>query len=200
MEAPEEVKNLVKKFEDNIERYKNPKYNETTVRQEFIDPLFIALGWDVNNIIKPKAPQYRDVILEDNIKVGGQTKSPDYCFTLSGNKIFFLEAKKPSVNIIDDKAPAYQLKRYAWSAKFALSVLTDFEDLAIYEAKTKPKNTDSTKVGRVKLYNYKDYVDKWDEIYNLLSKEAVETGSFDKFAGKKIKKGTSEVDDEFLKE
>ncbi|MDR0911440.1 MAG: N-6 DNA methylase, partial [Methanobrevibacter sp.] len=39
-----------------------------------------------------------------------------------------------------------------------------------------------------------------DEIYNLLSKEAVETGSFDKFAGKKIKKGTSEVDDEFLKE
>ena len=58
MEVPEIVKDLVKKFEDNIDSYKSQKYNETTVRQEFIDPLFIALGWDVNNE-KGWAPQYR---------------------------------------------------------------------------------------------------------------------------------------------
>ena len=49
MEAHEIVADLVKKFEDNINSYKNTKYNETTVRQKFVDPLFIALGWDVNN-------------------------------------------------------------------------------------------------------------------------------------------------------
>ncbi|MDR2966537.1 MAG: Eco57I restriction-modification methylase domain-containing protein [Methanobacteriaceae archaeon] len=199
MEVPEIVKDLVKKFEDNIYSYKNPKYNETTVRQEFIDPLFIALGWDVNNE-QGWAPQYREVILEDAIKIDGKTKAPDYSFTLHGQRIFFLEAKKPAVDIVNDKSPAYQLKRYSWSGKLALSVLTDFEHLAIYEAKSRPKKTDSTKIGRVKLYHYKDYIEKWEEIYNLLSKDAVLKGSFDRFASKKVKKGTSEVDDEFLKE
>jgi hypothetical protein len=199
MKAPEIVKTLVKKFENNINAYKSGKYNETTVRQEFIDPFFKALGWDVNNEINT-APQYRDVILEDSIKVGSKTKAPDYSFTLHGRRIFFLEAKKPSIDIINDKDSVFQLKRYVWSAKLKLSVLTDFEDLAIYEAKNKPARNDNTKIGRVKLYNYKDYIDKWDEIYNLLSKDAILNGSFDKFAENTSKKGTSLVDEEFLKE
>ncbi|MCL2115612.1 MAG: BREX-1 system adenine-specific DNA-methyltransferase PglX [Methanobrevibacter sp.] len=114
--------------------------------------------------------------------------------------MFFLEAKKPSVDIVNDKLPAFQLKRYAWSGKLILSVLTDFEHLAIYEAKSRPKKNDSTKIGRVKLYPYKEYIDKWDEIYDLLSKDAVLKGSFNRFAKEKTKKGSSQVDDEFLKE
>ncbi len=199
MKNLEKVKDLIKKFDDNIDSYKNPKYNETTVRQEFIDPLFIALGWDVNNE-NDWAPQFRDVILEDSIKVGGKTKAPDYSFTIHGQRMFFLEAKKPSVDIVNDKLPAFQLKRYAWSGKLILSILTDFEHLAIYESKTRPKSSDSTKIGRVKLYHYTEYADKWEEIYSLLSKEAVLKGSFNRFASKKVKRGTSEVDDEFLKE
>ncbi len=198
-EAPSNIKKLVEKFNENIESYKSSSYNETTVRQEFIDPLFIALGWDVNNE-QDTAPQYRDVILEDSIKVGGKTKAPDYSFTLHGRRMFFVEAKKPSVNIAKDKNPAHQLRRYAWSAKLALSVLTDFEELAIYESKTRPSNKDNVSTGRVALYKYTDYVEKWDEIYNILSKEAVLKGSFDKYAKSTVKKGTSEVDDEFLKE
>ena len=31
------------------ESYKAPSYNETQVRREFIDPLFKALGWDIDN-------------------------------------------------------------------------------------------------------------------------------------------------------
>jgi type I restriction-modification system DNA methylase subunit len=199
MVAPNRIKELVKKFENNIDGYKSGKYNETTVRQEFIDPLFKELGWDVNNEGNV-APQYRDVILEDSIKIGNKTKAPDYSFTLSGRRIFFLEAKRPSIKISEDKNSVYQLKRYAWSAKLTLSVLTNFEELIVYEAKTRPSKTDHTKIGRVKLYNYKDYIDKWDEIYGLLSKEAVLSGSFDKYAESINKKGTSQIDDEFLKE
>lgn len=29
--------------------------------------------------------------------------------------------------------PAYQLRRYAWSAKMPLSILSDFEEFAIYD-------------------------------------------------------------------
>jgi outer membrane lipopolysaccharide assembly protein LptE/RlpB len=44
---PAEVANLVERFTRNRESYKSPAYNETQVRREFLDPLFKALGWDV---------------------------------------------------------------------------------------------------------------------------------------------------------
>jgi outer membrane lipopolysaccharide assembly protein LptE/RlpB len=46
---PAEVANLVERFTRNRESYKNPAYNETQVRREFLDPLFKALGWDVEH-------------------------------------------------------------------------------------------------------------------------------------------------------
>ncbi|MGL4670609.1 MAG: Eco57I restriction-modification methylase domain-containing protein [Methanobacteriaceae archaeon] len=200
MTAPKEIIELVNKFERNIEAYKNSSYNEEQVKQEFINPFFEALGWDVNNK-SGAAPQYKDVIFEDSIKVGSGTKAPDYCFTLAGRRIFFVEAKKPFINIESDIKPSYQLRRYAWSAKLDLSILTDFEELAVYESKTRPLVKDRASVGRILFYSFKDYIEKWDEIYSIFSKDAVLKGSFDKFAKKdKGKKGTSEVDAEFLKE
>lgn len=99
-----------------------------------------------------------------------------------------------------DVGPAFQVRRYAWSAKLAISVLTDFEELAIYETNSRPNQRDSASVGRVKFYKFTDYIEKWEEIYNILSKEAVVKGNLDRFVKSSIKKGTTTVDDEFLKE
>ena len=200
MEAPAEIIELVNKFERNLKAYKNPNYKEEQLKQEFINPFFKALGWDVDNV-SGAAPQYRDVIFEDSIKVGGGTKAPDYCFTLAGRRIFFVEAKKPSVNLKDDHKPAYQLRRYAWSAKLPLSILTDFEELVVYESRTLPKKNDRTSTGRILYITFRDYIDRWDEIYDIFSKDAVYKGAFDKYAeGAKQKHGTQEVDDVFLRE
>ncbi len=199
-QVPAEIIELVDKFERNIEAYKNASYKEEQLKQEFINPLFKALGWDVDNV-SGAAPQYRDVIFEDSIKIAGGTRAPDYCFTLAGRKMFFVEAKKPSVNIDKDIKPSYQLRRYAWSAKLPLSILTDFEELAVYDSRSRPKKTDRASVGRIKYLNYKDYVEEWDYLYNHFSKDAVLQGSFDKYAeSTKKKRGTTEVDDEFLSE
>ena len=199
-EAPDVIIKLVENFERNFEAYKKSSYKEEQIKQEFINPFFQALGWDVNNE-QGAAPQYRDVIFEDSIKVAGGTKAPDYCFTLAGRRMFFVEAKKPSVNIEKDIMPSYQLRRYAWSAKLPLSILTDFEEFAVYESKTRPKKNDRASNGRICYFTYKDYVDKWDQIYNIFSKEAVLNGSFDNYVeSKRKKRGTSSVDDEFLHE
>ena len=96
--------------------------------------MFKALGWDVDNEYGD-AEAYKDVVHEDAIKVGGATKAPDYCFRIGGTRKFFLEAKKPSVNIKDDIAAAFQLRRYAWSAKLPLSILSDFEEFAVYDCR-----------------------------------------------------------------
>ena len=107
MPAPPEIISLVERFRRNLHDYRAGKYNETQVRLEFIDPFFEALGWDVHNK-KGYAEAYKDVVHEDQVKVSGATKAPDYGFRIGGVRKFFVEAKKPSINIKDDVHPAYQ--------------------------------------------------------------------------------------------
>lgn len=200
MAAPKEIIDLVERFETNKESYKSGHYNETQVRREFVDPFFKALGWDVDNE-QGFAEAYKDVIHEDAVKVGTTTKAPDYSFRIGGQRKFFLEAKKPSVDIKDDIHPAFQLRRYAWTMKLPLSVLTDFEEFAVYDCNVKPDKTDKASNARIFYLNYKDYLTRWDEITGIFSKNAVLKGSFDKYAAdKKSKRGTSAVDVVFLEE
>lgn len=200
MPAPEIVRELVKRFENNLDSYRSSRYNETQLRREFLDPLFEALGWDVFNKAG-YAENYKDVIHEDSIEVEGATKAPDYAFRIGGQRKFFLEAKKPSVKLETDIYPAFQLRRYSWSAKLPLGILSDFEEFAIYETRSKPNKKDKASTGRIAYYKFTEYIEKWDEIADIFSRGAVLKGSFDKFAeGVKKKKGTAEVDDAFLAE
>lgn len=84
MPAPESVKKLIETFGNNIDFYKSASYNEAPLRQEFLDPIFKELGWDMDNAAG-LAPQYRDVIHEASIKIGGATKAPDYAFSIHGD-------------------------------------------------------------------------------------------------------------------
>ncbi len=199
MEAPAEVLRLVETFDRNIETYKGTNYNETQVRHEFIDPFFTALGWDVNNT-GGLAEAYKDVIHEDSIRIGSALKAPDYCFRIGGTRKFFIEAKKPSINIKNEPHPAFQLRRYAWSAKLPLSILTDFEEFAVYDCRTRPVKTDRASTARILYIKYTEYIDRWNEIAGIFSKDAILKGSFDKYAVSKRKKGTAEVDTAFLTE
>ncbi len=137
-DSPPQITDLIKKFEQNIDSYRNQGYGEAEVRVEFINPFFEALGWDVTNKAG-YAEAYKDVIHEDAIKVGGTTKAPDYSFRIGGTRKFFLEAKKPAGNPKEETGPAYQLRRYAWSAKLPLSILTNFAELAVYDCCLPPK-------------------------------------------------------------
>lgn len=120
--AQKRIADLVIRFEDQFVSYKNSDYNETQTRRDFIDPFFKALGWDIDNE-EGYAEAYREVIHEDKVKVSGATKAPDCSFRLVGGKrLFFVEAKKPSVSVKDDIQPAYQIRRYGWSAKHPISI------------------------------------------------------------------------------
>jgi predicted type IV restriction endonuclease len=201
MAAPAVVRQLVERFQAQIESYRAGTYNETQLRREFLDPFFEALGWDVFNR-KGYAEAYKEVIHEDTIRIGGRTKAPDYCFRAgSGIRSLFVEAKKPSVDIRDAASPAYQLRRYAWSAKLSVSILTDFEELAVYDCRKRPEKNDKATTDRILIFDYTQYLDRWDELFDLFSPEAIRRGSLDKLvASKKIKKGTAEVDAAFLVE
>ncbi|MHC1737930.1 MAG: TaqI-like C-terminal specificity domain-containing protein [Ignavibacteriaceae bacterium] len=199
MQAPASIIDLVNKFERNLPAYKSGGYNETQVRVEFINPFFEALGWDVRN--KNGYPeQYKDVVHEFSLKMQEYSNAPDYLFKIGTMKKFFVEAKKPIVYIKEDIHPAYQLRRYAWSAKLPLSILTDFEEFAVYDCRIKPNQKDKASVARIFYFTFREYADKWDEIYSIFSKEAVLQGSFDKFSEENKRVKGVEVDDAFLKE
>ncbi|MBA3649698.1 MAG: N-6 DNA methylase [Chitinophagales bacterium] len=197
--ANNEIASLVERFEEQFDSYKRAEYNETLARHDFIDPFFKALGWDINNE-NGYAESYREVIHEDRVKVGKATKAPDYSFRLVGGKrLFFVEAKKPSVFVKGEIIPAYQVRRYGWSAKLPISIITDFEEFAVYDCTRKPNPTDKASVARIKYLTYQDYLKEFDFIWETFSKERVLKGSFDKFITSNAgKRGTATVDKEFL--
>jgi predicted type IV restriction endonuclease len=109
MPSPRGVSKLIERFTGNRDAYRPHGYNETETRREFIDPFLKALGWDIDNE-QGYAEAYKDVVHEDAIKIGGVTKAPDYAFRIGGMRKFFVEAKRPSVDIKNDPDPAYLLQ------------------------------------------------------------------------------------------
>lgn len=61
MSTPQEISELIDRFDRNREAYLSGQYNETQLRREFLDPLFMSLGWDVDNK-QGYAEAYKDVI------------------------------------------------------------------------------------------------------------------------------------------
>lgn len=194
--AYDKIGELVDHFASQVEAIKK-KQKEAETRIMYINPLFDALGWDIDNTKLRLPISYKDVIHEDELKIGGKTKAPDYCFTNYGKRVFFLEAKKPAVHIKTDTDPSYQLRRYGWSAKLPISLLTDFEEFALYDCTKQPKETDSAAAGRLKYLTYEQYLSEFDWLWDLFSKDQVIKGSLDQFA-KADKKGTQSVDYAFL--
>ena len=175
-------------------------YKEAEARQEFIDPLLEALGWDVGNRAGV-APAHREVVVEYSMKIGSYTKAPDYLVRLDGKPRFFVEAKKPQVNVKEDIGPAFQVRRYAWTAQLPLSILTDFDELAVYDTRVEPKKGDAASVARLLYIPHGELVDRWDEVAALFGRNAVLAGSLERFAQEtRAPRGATTVDAAFLRE
>lgn len=195
------IEKLVERFAEHRKEYHLADYNEQKARQDFINPFFKALGWDIDNE-KGDSEAYREVIYEDKVVVKGKTKAPDYGFRLSGSgekRLFYVEAKKPSVQIKVNKESSYQLRRYGSSAQASVSILTNFEDFIIYDCSKVPNLNDSATVARLKHIGFADYVKEFDFLYDTFSHEAVTKGRFDKFVQASAnKKGTDTLDKRFV--
>jgi len=208
------IEKLVNDFKANERHYLGPDYSESQARLDFIDKLFIALGWDVNHEHQ-KNPYEQEVKVERRVKDKETQKRADYAFFLTPNyrdPKFYVEAKKPSRSL-DNPYDYFQAIRYGWNAQTPLVVLTDFEEFHILDSRFKP-DIKYTKERKVLSFHYTDYTDKekFSKIYYLFSREAVGDGSIEKFAeampkprGKSVQKGLfpgsyQNIDESFLTE
>jgi len=202
-EQKEESKNIIQDLINDFalrkEELTSKEYKEDSIRKDFIDKFFTALGWDMYND-KKHHENMREVTHEDRLKIKGKTKAPDYGFNIGKATKFYVEAKAPHIDLDHDKAPAHQVRLYGYNRKLPISILTDFEEFAIYDTKYPPKNGDNADIARLKYYKFNQYVEKFDEIWSWCSRDALydKDSQYHKQEKKKIKKGEKSVDDNFL--
>ncbi|MHC1767155.1 MAG: DNA methyltransferase [Verrucomicrobiia bacterium] len=205
------VQTLAKDFEANKAHFLSPAYQESEVRKDFIDKFLTALGWDVNHDWQ-KNPFEQEVKVERGVTVHGSQRRADYAFYVAPNfrdVRFFAEAKKPFGDIASAQN-CFQTIRYGWNAQTQIAILTDFEQFQILDCRYKP-NVDTALTNCIRKFHYSEYADKdaFAFIYYLFSREAVASGSLEKFAdtlpkkrGKavQIKGGYQGIDDAFLED
>jgi hypothetical protein len=196
------IAELARSFQRNRSDYLGPTYNETQARTDFITPLLEAFGWDVHNA-RGQSLALREVIEEATVEVGEErlTKKPDYELRLARQRKIFVEAKKPTVGIDRDRSSAFQTRRYGFSASLPVAILTNFHQLAVYDCVPKPAETDEPVVARLSIFNYEEFDSRFDDLWNLLSREVVYSGDFDRrFAVGVTRQGAEQFDDYFLRQ
>ncbi|RON17562.1 adenine methyltransferase [Pseudomonas brassicacearum] len=198
----ENLQALIGKYNSNLDYYRSTRYNETQLRTDFLDQLFTILGWDITNA-SGKTTNEREVLVEEGLRFrsGDNTKKPDYTFRLFSERKFFVEAKKPNIQVHIDSESAKQIRRYGFTAKLKISVLSNFEYTAIYDCSNPVTEEDLSTNSRIKIYHYTDLVKNLEEIKRLIGKESVYSGTFDsEWANIENKISRFSIDDLFLKQ
>ncbi|MEY2878313.1 MAG: hypothetical protein RLZZ15_693, partial [Verrucomicrobiota bacterium] len=171
------LRELVERFAAGESGFLQSSYDEAKLRQDFLDPLFAALGYDLGNRLGLIQSQ-REVEIESRTMIAGRRKRADYLFRADTRDRFVCEAKKP-YEVLDAKH-AFQAKRYAWNKNLALAVLSDFEGLKIYVVAGKPTASDDVTWGLYRSWHFREYAQHACELWDLLSRDAAAGGSIDR--------------------
>jgi hypothetical protein len=186
---------LVARFAAGEIGFLQSSYDEAKLRQDFLDPLFLALGWDLGNR-QALIQKHREVEIESRTMIAGRRKRADYLFRADSRDRFVCEAKKPAESL--DADYAFQAKRYAYNKEVPLALLSDFEELCIYVVAVRPYKEHPVEVGRLKKWHYTEYAAHARELWDLLSRDAVAAGSIDRLIESLPKKPTGKGRDRQL--
>jgi hypothetical protein len=170
---------LIERFEEHASRYYESNYQEAEARKDFVDPLLKALGWDVDHETQHN-PYEQEVKVERGI--AHSQKRADYAFYLAPNYRdvrFYVEAKRPSVDLRKSVDSHFQTLRYGYSAGTPLALLTSFSEVCVLDCRGQP-HPDTALDHIYKYWSIFDFKDKdrFAEFYWLFSREAHVDGSY----------------------
>jgi len=170
-QAKEEIKLLVKKYEQTKESGKIKNYTEESTKKDFILPLFKALGWKVDE---------DEISAEEHEISSGRV---DYGFYLNDQPKFYLEAKTLKADL-DIEEFAKQAIRYSFNRGVTWAILTDFEAIKVFNAQSPSQYLGDKLYFEIK---YSEYLNRFDQLW-LLSKESFSEDLIDQEAEKVGKK------------
>jgi type I restriction-modification system DNA methylase subunit len=196
IESPtQDIDPLVQGFAAHIRHLKSNQTKEAEIRQQYLDPFWRALGWDVGNADQ-LGPTDVEVIIEKTVETaeagGLRSRRPDYLFRLGGFPRFIVEAKKPAVDIDTDRDAIFQAKQYAWNATIPFAILTDFEQFRLFDTTLQPIHGEPAR-GLIREFNldFHQYEAQWDVLRDTFSRDAVAAGSLERLLArvKKLRAG-----------
>lgn len=128
------VAKLCQRFSGSTREMREQGFDEATLRLEYLDPFFAALGWNIWND-PPQPLHLRDVIVENRTQSTIEVGRVDYLFRTNGLNRWLCEAKKPFDNI---GRHAFQVQNYTYNMRLWVGVLADFEHFIVYVVGGKP--------------------------------------------------------------
>jgi hypothetical protein len=165
---------LVASFSSQLPFHASPEYSKAKLREDFLNPFFAALGWDVGNR-KALIHTEREVDVEVRTAFSGRQRRADYVFRVARVEWFTCEAKKPSESL--HGGHAYQAKSDAYARGIPFAVLSDFEETRLYVVGARPRRSDPVTMGQWRHLRFDQYVDHASEIWDLLAYPNVRDGS-----------------------
>lgn len=162
-QALAEIQKIIERFQ-KLPEAERSKYNEAQIRHSFILPLFRALGWDIENPAEMTA---------EELVSGGFA---DFGFYLNSVPVFYVETKRPREDL---NSHIKQAINYAWLKGITWAVLTNFEEMKVFNADVKSTNplNDIFLNLRWNQYSQQDFDLLW-----LLSKESFLQGQINEQA------------------
>lgn len=201
--ARSQMRDLVSRFERVEKQITAPtsKFNEAETRSQFVDEFLRILGWDVSNTAG-KVEHLADVVLEKTQATDDSGWGrPDYILRMNGDNLLPIEAKKASISFSTNSGPATQARSYGWTLSVPASVLTNFRETRIFDTRQEQGEEPDSDFSLIPgcCWNYKQYVSNFDQLWEYLSYESLENGSYEQIYGKSpIHRGQSSFDTTFL--
>lgn len=215
-EARENIEKLSENFGEKLYLIKTSgQYKEAQIEDEFIKPLFKYLNWNISNEGINNFSD-REFIVQAQ---GRKGKEPDYLLKLNNIPRFYIEAKHSKYYLggkTDDKGKIKERTDYIWQAysyaystqtrpqyeKVDFALLTDFEEFRFFDCTFAVKNPELINNYCIIDWTYKDYIEKFDELWDYFERENVRNNSLGKLyiSEKKIKENRISPDKAFLKD
>lgn len=100
---------------------------------------------------------------------------PDYRLRLDGTDTMPVEAKKPSVRISTDAPSARQARSYGWSLSLPAAILTNFDELVVFDTRIAPQDGDVADVAVIPggRFSFEEYITRFDDLWRLASYESL---------------------------
>lgn len=106
--------------------------SEATIRA-WIDELLSIFGWDVQNTQQVQTEHTLGRSERERLHgIGSTNTRPDYTLVNGNVPLAFIDAKSLGVDIEHDKEAAFQIRSYGWSIGAPFSIVTNFEQMAVY--------------------------------------------------------------------
>ncbi len=150
------------------------KAAEAQIENNFIRPLFRYLNWNTEN--EGLSHAHYEFKVQVTNKKGLR---PDYILNLDGRDVLVMDAKQVKYSMKDPRW-LYQVYSYAYSTqnskpseKMDFAILTDFQEFIVLDCTLFAAKPEAVNNFRVIDWTYNDYVDKFDELWELFERNNV---------------------------